>query len=156
LIRYDGGDGPSVALGHELIDAYLGFVAARARPNTLLATAYDLKVFFAVAAKDPAAVTTSDVLGFIAQQRRPRRGGNVVRLEDGERGLSARTIKRRLSSVSGLYAYLVTRDDVAVTANPVPRGLATRAAVSQRRGVPLIRALGDEHTPVAETDVVQP
>jgi site-specific recombinase XerD len=139
LIRYEDDDGPSVELGHELIDDYLRFVAARARANTLLATAYDLKVFFAVVAKDPVAVTTGDVLGFIAQQRRPRRGGNVVRLEDGERGLSARTIKRRLSSVSGLYAYLVARDDVAMAASPVPRGLGTRAAMSQRRGVPLIR-----------------
>jgi hypothetical protein len=32
----------------ELIDQYLRFVAARSRPNTVLATAYDLKVFFSV------------------------------------------------------------------------------------------------------------
>jgi hypothetical protein len=32
----------------ELIDEYLRFVAARSRPNTMLATAYDLKVFFSV------------------------------------------------------------------------------------------------------------
>ncbi len=36
----------AVALGHPLVDDYLGFVAARARPNTLLAVAFDLKVFF--------------------------------------------------------------------------------------------------------------
>jgi integrase/recombinase XerD len=29
-----------------LLDDYLEFVAARARPNTLLAAAYDLKVFW--------------------------------------------------------------------------------------------------------------
>ena len=45
---------------------------------------------------------------------------------DRESGLSARTIARRLSSVSGLYAYLVARGDTPVQANPVPRGLLTR------------------------------
>jgi integrase/recombinase XerD len=141
LTRRSRADGMlSVELGHPLLDDYLRFVAARVRPNTLLAVAYDLRVFFRVVAKEPEQVTTGDVLGFITEQRRPRHGDNVVRLEDGEAGLSARTIKRRLSSVSGLYAYLVTRDDVAVKANPVPRGLATRRSTTRRRGVPLIRA----------------
>ena len=36
-----------------VLDAYLEFVAARCRPNTVLATAFDLKVFFAVVAKGP-------------------------------------------------------------------------------------------------------
>jgi integrase/recombinase XerD len=130
----------SVELGHPLLDDYLRFVAARVRANTLLAVAYDLRVFFRVVPKEPEQVTTSDVLGFITEQRRPRRGGNVVRLEDGEAGLSARTIKRRLSSISGLYAYLIARDDIGVRANPVPRGLATRRSTARRRGVPLIRA----------------
>ncbi len=50
----------------------------------------------------------------------------MVRLADRESGLSARTIARRLSSVSGLYAYLVARGDTPVQVNPVPRGLSTR------------------------------
>jgi integrase/recombinase XerD len=123
-------------LGDPLVDDYLAFVAARARQNTLLAQAFDLKVFFTVVGKQPAAVQTSDVLAFIQAQRTPRRGSNVVRLADAERGLSARTVKRRLSSVSGLFAYLVARGVVA--ANPVPRGLATRRP--GRAGVPLVRA----------------
>ena len=127
------------SLGHPDVDDYLEFVAARARPNTLLATAFDLKVFFTVVGKDPAAVTSRDVLGFLKSQRAPRRGPGVVRIEDGEAGLSARTVKRRLSSVSGLFAYLLSRGDAGVTFNPVPRGLATRRA-GQGRGVPLIRA----------------
>ena len=53
-----------------------------------------------------------------------------VRLVDGESGLSARTIKRRLSSVSGLYSYLVLCGEVAI--NPVPRGLATRMSPPSR------------------------
>lgn len=35
-------------MGDPLLDAYLEFVAARSRPNTVLATGFDLKVFFAV------------------------------------------------------------------------------------------------------------
>ena len=68
-------------------------------------------------------------------QRRPRGDARIVRLVDGEAGLSAQTIKRRLSSVSGLYSYLVLCGDVAV--NPVPRGLSTRRPGS--RGVGLMR-----------------
>jgi hypothetical protein len=38
-----GGEVRSITLGHRLLDDYLAFVAARARTNTWLATAYDLK-----------------------------------------------------------------------------------------------------------------
>ncbi len=104
----------SVSLGHTLLDRYLEFVAARARPNTLLAVAYDLKVFFTEVAKEPTATTTADILAFIESQRAPRRGATVVRLEDGEAGLSARTVKRRLASVSGMFDYLIARGDAGV------------------------------------------
>jgi integrase/recombinase XerD len=132
----------AITLGHSLLDDYLEFVAARARPNTLLAAAYDLKVFFTEVGKQPAEVSTADVLGFIKSQRAPRRGPQVVRLEDGEAGLSARTIKRRLASVSGLFDYLAARGDAGVATNPVPRGLATRGRRGRPgvRGGPLIRA----------------
>ncbi len=73
-----------ITLGHPLLDAYLELVSARARWNTVLATAFDLKVFFSVVVKDPAEVATADVLAFIKKQRRPRRGVKVVRIEDGE------------------------------------------------------------------------
>jgi integrase/recombinase XerD len=54
--------------------------------------------------------------------------------------VSARTIARRLSSVSGLYAYLIARGDTPVRTNPVPRGLSTRRPGSRRtRQVPLVR-----------------
>ena len=99
-------------------------------------------MFFTIVAKPPAEVKTADVLAFITTQRAPRRGGGkVVRLADGQAGLSARTIKRRLSSVSGLFSYLVARSDVGVAANPVPRGLTTRRpqSTTRTRGAPLIR-----------------
>jgi integrase len=130
-----------VRLGHPLVDAYLDLVAARCRPNTVLAQAFDLKVFFTVVQLEPAQVRAAEVLAFIAAQRAPRRGRNVVRLEDGEAGLSARTIKRRLASVAGLFDYLIVRGDAGVNSNPVPRGLATRRGGDRAvRGVPLIRA----------------
>jgi integrase/recombinase XerD len=141
LVRVD--QGPDLAvltLGHPVVDDYLAFVGARARPNTWLAVAYDLKMFFTVVAKEPAEVTTADVFAFIKEQRTPRLGDRVVRLEDGEPGLSARTIARRLSSVSGLFSYLVARGDREVIRNPVPRGLATRRPGDRRRNsVPLVR-----------------
>ena len=135
LVRVgDRGGRPVLRLGHRQLDRYLEFVAARARPNTVLATGYDLKVFFGVVAKDPVEVTTADVLDFITAQRGDRR---VVRLADGESGLSARTIQRRLSSISGLYGFLVACGEV--DANPVPRGLSNRKRSRTDRGTPLVR-----------------
>lgn len=133
--------GTTITLGHPLLDDYLVFVKTRASANTWLASAYDLKVFFSVVAKEPAEVTARDVFEFIKSQRAPRQGPKVVRLEDGEAGLAARTIKRRISTVSGLFSYLVARGDAGVAANPVPRGLATRKGQPgpSTRGVPLIR-----------------
>jgi integrase/recombinase XerD len=103
-------------------------------------------MFFTVIDKDPADVVTADVLAFIKAQREPRLGDRVVRIEDGEGGLSARTIKRRLASIAGLYAYLIIRGDTTITQNPVPRGLAVRRPGQRAvRGVPLIRAPGRSH-----------
>ena len=124
-------------LGHPVLDRYLLFVASRCRPNTVLAAACDLRAFFGVVAKQPHEVVVGDVLGFIREQRRPGGDGRVVRLSDGEAGLSSRTIKRRLSTVSGLFTWLVMLDEL--TTNPVPRGLATRRQQGRHNGVPLIR-----------------
>ncbi len=139
-----GEDGEkSYLVGHQLIDEFLEFIAGRARPNTVRAYAHDLKVFFTVVAKEPAEVSSRDVLGFVTEQRRGRAGAeNVVRITDGSGGLSAATIKRRLAAVSALYGYLVVRGDVGVAANPVPRGLPTRQR--RRNGpkvVPLVRGV---------------
>jgi integrase/recombinase XerD len=125
------------SLGHPTLDRYLEFVASRARWNTVLAAHSDLRAFFAVVEKAPVEVTVADVLAFIAEQRRPRYE-RVVRLSDGEAGMSAQTIKRRLSSVSGLFSWLLLLEEIS--ANPVPRGLATRRARGKRGSVPLIRA----------------
>jgi integrase/recombinase XerD len=135
----DGRELRSITLGHPLLDAYLEFVGGRGAVNTWLATGYDLKVFFAVVGKEPAEVSAVDVFAFLAEQRAPRRE-NVVRIEDGEAGLSARTIARRLSSAAGLFEYLIVRGDAGVERNPVPRGLAGRRAGQRGRGgVRLVR-----------------
>jgi integrase len=130
-----------IRLGDPVVDEYLAFAGARLRVNSWLAVAFDLKVFFSVVGKEPAAVTTADVFVFIKSQRAPRFGPKVVRLEDGEAGLSARTIKRRLTSVSGLFAYLVVRGSFRVYRNPVPRSMATRrpGGLPGRWTAPLIR-----------------
>lgn len=133
LVRsVEGTDIQALRLGDPLLDDYLAFVGARARTNTWLAVASDLKIFFASVGKAPAEVTTADVFAFLTAQRSPRRGAKVVRLEDGEGGLAARTIARRLSSVAGLYAYLVARGEAVV--NPVPRGLSARRPGARRGG----------------------
>lgn len=124
------------SLGEERVDEYLRFTASRVRPNTLIAQVYDLKVFFTVVAKAPEDVKVEDVLGFIESQRAPRRGGNVVRLADGEMGLAASTIKRRLATISSLFDYLVLRG--VCDRNPVPRSIGARH--HGHRGVPLVRA----------------
>ncbi len=130
-----------VRLGVPLVDDYLEFVEGRCRPNTVLAAAYDLKLFFTVVAKDPHGVVAADVLGFITAQRTGRGDAGLVHAVgvDGEpAGVATSTIARRLSSISGFFAYLQARGDVA--ANPVPRGLPTRRERSRPgQGVPLTR-----------------
>ena len=123
-------------LGHPVVDRYLEFVAGRVRSNTLRAVAFDLKTFFSVVDKDPVDVVPADIFEFLADQRGDRR---VVRIIDGESGLAARTIARRLSSVSGFYSYLVARGDTPVRSNPVPRGLSTRRRGGRTTLAPLVR-----------------
>jgi integrase len=133
----DAAGGLVVRFGVALLDAYLDFLAVRSRPNTVVAVAYDLKVFFTVVGKPPRQVVAADVLAFVTAQYA---GGPARPLQvAGEAGgVSARTVRRRLSSVSGLFAFLQARGDVG--SNPVPRGLPTRRERQRpRQGVPLVR-----------------
>ena len=138
----DGGGGLVVRVGIPLADVYLEFLGGRCRPNTVLAAAYDLKVFFTVVARAPDQVRPADVLAFITAQRtgRPDVQGVLQPVDGGPGGVSAATVRRRLSIVSGFFAFLQARGDVA--ANPVPRGLPTRRERSRPgQGVPLVRAV---------------
>jgi integrase/recombinase XerD len=132
----------SYSLGHPLLDAFLVFCEARARPNTTRAYAHDLKTFFSFVAKEPHEVTSADVLDFVADQQAPRAGHeNVVHFPDAVPGLSPATVRRRLAALSALYGYLIARGDTEVTVNPVPKGLPTRRARREQRGAPLVRAV---------------
>ena len=64
-----------VRLGAPVLDRYLEFVESCARHNTVLATASDLKAFFATVDKAPADVTPADVLGLVTEQRKPKGDG---------------------------------------------------------------------------------
>ena len=58
-----------IRVGRPLLDVYIELATAWAWWNMLLATVFDLKVFFSVIDKDPSEVTTADVLEFIKEQR---------------------------------------------------------------------------------------
>jgi len=74
-------------------------------------------------------------------QRTGRNDGGFVQSVDadqGNGGVATSTVARRLSIISGFFAYLQARGDIS--ANPVPRGLPTRRERSRPgQGVPLTR-----------------
>jgi integrase/recombinase XerD len=126
-------------VGAPLTDVYLEVLGGRCRPNTVRAAAYDLKVFFAAAAKPPPdQVRPADVLAFITAQRTGRAGERCALqpLKAGAEpgGVSAATVRWRLSIVSGFFAFLRARGDM--TANPVPRATHPAGAVPSRPGRP--------------------
>jgi integrase/recombinase XerD len=142
LIRSRGPSGELVVrLGTPLVDDYLEFLQGRCRPNTVLAAAYDLNVFFGLVTKPPDEVAAGDVLAFITSQRTGRAHPQALQqvdLRSEPAGVTTSTVARRLSTISGFFAYLQARGDVA--ANPVPRGLPTRRERSRPgQGVPLTR-----------------
>ena len=105
LIRSRGPSGePVVRLGMPLVDDYLEFLEGPCRPNTVLAAAYDLRVFFGVVGKSPAEVCAPDVLGFITAQRGGRASDRllqpVVAAEEAG-GMATSTVARRLSMAPG-------------------------------------------------------
>jgi hypothetical protein len=133
LSRSRGAAGERVVrLGVPLLDEYLEFLAGRCRPNTVLAVAYDLKVFFTVVGKPPRRVRPVDVLAFMTAQR----AGGQGRLQiagAGDGGVSARTLRRRLSSVSGRAA---RRGPLASMKGLRSRTRSTRAVPSGAVTVP--------------------
>jgi integrase/recombinase XerD len=103
LVRLvDRSGGVVVRLGVRLLDEYLEFLAGRCRPNTVLAVAYELKVFFAVVGRPVERVEPADVLGFVTAQRSGGDRRRLLAVVDAPVGVSARTVRRRLSSISGL------------------------------------------------------
>ena len=126
-----------VRLGVRLLDEYLEFLAGRCRPNTVLAVAYDLKVFFTVVGKPPRRVRPVDVLAFMTAQRT----GGEGRLQVAGAGLAGCRPGRcggGCRACPGFTGSCMARGDVSV--NPVPRGLPTRRERQRPgQGVPLVR-----------------
>lgn len=140
LIRSRGPAGQVVVrVGEPLIDEYLEFLDGRCRPNTVLAAAYDLRVFFKVVDKPAVEVRPADVLGFITAQRTGRSDHTSLQpVDEAPDRVAMSTVARRLSIISGFFSYLLARGDI--DANPVPRGLPTRRERQRPgQGVPLTR-----------------
>lgn len=116
-----------LSLGLDLVDQYLDFLRCRCRPNTWLSYGHDLKVFFNTVDKPIAEVSTADIFRFIKCQSYPEHEGSTP--ADAPRGVSARTLKRRLCAVSGLYQFLLMVADPPIKRNPVPSGLLLRGQV---------------------------
>ena len=127
-----------LSIGLHPVDDYLDFLRCRCRPNTWLNYAHDLKIFFNTVDKPVTEVSTADVFRFIRCQSR----GPADPLSDASsKGVSSRTIKRRLCAVSGLYEYLLMGDDPPIKRNPVPSGFMLRGQIptSRPRLSPLLR-----------------
>ena len=90
MVQSERSDGSLVVtVGHPLADAWLEFLNARARPNTIRAVAVDLKVFFSFVDKTPVRVKSVDVMSFITAQRNGSGDPKVVRIDRSD-GLSPR------------------------------------------------------------------
>lgn len=80
-----------VRVGVPLLDDYLDFLAGRARPNTVLAAGYDVLMFFRFVAKEPAEITSADVLAFITSQRSGGDGHSLCAVHDAAESAPARS-----------------------------------------------------------------
>ena len=78
-----------VRLGVRLLDEYLEFLAGRCRPNTVLAVAYDLKVFFAAVCEVAAAGPPGRCAGVHDRSARRRGGPAAGRRAGRRRGVGA-------------------------------------------------------------------
>jgi len=123
-----------LTLGIPQVDSFLELIRAGFSYNTWINYAHDLKIFVNVINKPVLEVTTADIFTFIQQQQRSpskRHPQNVISFEEGGSGLSRATIRRRLSTISSFYDYLVLRGKLE--ANPVPWGQAVRQWTQPRK-----------------------
>jgi hypothetical protein len=99
-------------------------------------------------------VRAADVLTFVTAQRSGGPAGRPLRLVGDGGGVSARTVRRRLPSVSGLFAFCWPVEDV--DANPVPRGCIRRTAplaTSVLGAAPSIQRRGAKRSPTTSRSV---
>lgn len=149
----------NISLGVPEVDAYLKFLKYGCRYNTWISYGYDLQVFLNTIQKPIAEITPADILAFIeSQQATPKQEGQVDSLSIQGPGLSNRTIKRRLTTVAGLYEYLRVFHNFPMKTNPVPRGLIKRNSFwGNRYGnsavTPLVRAPESLPRPLDEEEI---
>ena len=138
----DRSGGLVVRVGVPLADVYLEFLGGRCRPNTVLAAAYDLKVFFTVVGKPPEQVRPADVLAFMTAQRTGRPAAGV--LQAG----GARTSRRGVGA-DGAAAAVERVGALSRSCRPAGMWRPTRCRGGCRpggsgrgrgQGVPLVRA----------------
>ncbi len=124
----DQGKVVGLSLGVSEVDAYLRFLKHRCRPNTWVSYGYDLQIFLNTVRKPVPEVTSADIFAFI-QQQWDGPGHEDDRPYHTNACLSSRTVKRRLTAISGFYEYLRVCGDTPLKANPVPRGLTARGTL---------------------------
>ena len=117
VIRSQGPAGdPVVRLGLPLLDDYLEFLAGRCRPNTVLAAALRPEGVLHRRGQAAEAGPRGRRAGVHDRAaHRPHRSATAAgrtRSTVRRSGCRARTVRRRLSSVSGLFAFLQARGDV--------------------------------------------
>ncbi len=144
-----GGDGHTYRVGHPVVDDFLHFAGARARPNTVRACAHDLKVFFSFVAKELAEVAAADVRAWC-----PRSGGPGTRRERRahlRRRCQAVGGHHQAPAVRGLLPLRLPRRPRRRGVEPRPPGLPTRRSRRGQRGTPLVRRHGRERSTTSTT-----
>jgi len=139
--EYEQGKLIRLTLGIPQVDSFLEMVRTSFSYNTWINYAHDLKIFVNVIDKPVLEVAAAEIFHFIRQQQRSpnkRRPQKVISFEEGTRSLSKATIRRRLSTISSFYDYLVLKSELE--ANPVPWGQAIRQWTRPRKSRHFLRS----------------
>lgn len=157
--EFENGQLIRLSLGVPEVDTYLKFLQQHCRPNTWISYGYDLQIFLNTLNKPIGEATPMDILAFIEAQRvTPRLRAKVNNSSPPDSSLTNRTIKRRLTAISGLYEYLRVFQICQLKDNPVPKGLTKRTSFwGHRFGnsavTPLIRAPEDLPHPLDAEEI---
>jgi integrase/recombinase XerD len=139
--EYEQGKLIRLTLGISQVDSFLEMIRASFSCNTWISYAYDLKIFVNTVDKPVLDVNPADIFYFLRhQQRTPRsrHSQNVISFKEGIRGFSHATIRRRLSTITSFYDYLVLKGELE--ANPVPWGQAVRQWTRPRKSPRFLRS----------------
>jgi len=104
-IQWEAGEMIKVTTSSPAVNHFLNYIKLTRAYNTWVSYTHDLKLFFAVVGKHPAAVSRSDCLDFMSQHV--------------QTSYSNATINRRLAAVSSLFNELCLLDPEQYPRNPV-------------------------------------